>query len=96
MHHVTDQEVKMQCSARNPIGNGQAKSFIKTLVSMIKSYLIGEQDLHLSCLAGAYRSTPNEATTMSLNLLTIGRGIRMPADLIFEHTSEMNCSVENL
>ncbi len=42
-------------------------------------------DLHLGCIAGAYRSTPSETTKLTPNLLSIGREVRMPADLIFGH-----------
>jgi hypothetical protein len=65
---------------------------------MVKAYLVGEQsqwDLNLGCLVGAYRSTPNEATKMSPNLLAIGREVRMPADLIFEHVKEVNQNTGN-
>ena len=53
---------------------------------MVKAYLCGEQrdwDLYLGCLAGAYRATPNESTKLSPNLLTIGREVRLPAELVF-------------
>lgn len=53
---------------------------------MIKAYLCGEQknwDLHLGCLAGAYRASPNESTKLTPNLLTIGREVRLPAELVF-------------
>jgi hypothetical protein len=66
---------------------------------MVNLYLVGEQnqwDLNLRCLVGAYRSTPNKFTKISPNLVAIGRGIRMPADLIFEHVSEVNQNTRNL
>jgi hypothetical protein len=72
---------------------------MKTLVKMVKAYLVGEQDqwdLYLGCLAGAYRSTPHESTRMSPNLLTIGREIRLPADLVFGHVNETESEVHNL
>ena len=67
---------KTRTSVRNPRGNGQAERFSRTLLRMIKAYLCGEQkegDLHLGCLAGAYRATPNEAIKMTPNLLTMDR-----------------------
>ena len=67
---------KTRTSVWNPKGNGQSERFNRTLIKMIKAYLCGEQknwDLHLGCLAGAYRATPNESTKMTPNLLTIGR-----------------------
>ena len=60
---------------------------------MIKAYLCGEQkdwDLHLGCLAGAYRATPNESTKMTPHLLTIGREVRLPAELVFGSTISSN------
>ena len=77
---------KTRTSVRNPRGNGQAERFNRTLIRMIKAYLCGEQDewdLHLGCLAGAYRATPNESTRMTPNLLSIGREIRLPGELVF-------------
>ena len=77
---------KTRTSVRNPRGNGQAERFNRTLLRMIKAYLSGEQrewDLHLGCLAGAYRTTPNESTKMTPNLLTIGREVRLPGELVF-------------
>lgn len=77
---------KSRTSVRNPRGNGQAERFNKTLIRMIKAYLCGEQrdwDLHLGCLAGAYRATPNESTKMTPNLLTMGREVRLPGELVF-------------
>ena len=53
---------KTRTSARNPRCNGQTERFNRTLVRMIKAYLKNEQtdwDLHLGCLAAAYRSTPH-------------------------------------
>ena len=67
---------KTRTSPRHPQEYGQSERFTRTLLQMVKAYLCGEQrdwDLHLRCLAGAYRATPNELTKLSLNLLTIGR-----------------------
>lgn len=55
---------------------------------MIRAYLTSEQkdwDLNLGCLAGAYRSTPNESTHMSPNLLSLGREVCLPADVVYGH-----------
>ena len=84
---------KTRTSARNPRGNGQAERFNRTLLRMIKAYLCGEQtewDLHLGCLAGAYRATPNESTRLTPNMLTIGREVRLPAELVFGSTNTYN------
>ena len=45
----------------------------------------------LGCLTGAYRATPNESTGMTPHLFTIGREVRVPAELVFGST---NTSVE--
>ena len=81
---------KTRTSVRNPRGNGQAERFNRTLLQMVKAYLRGEQrdwDLHLGCLAGAYRATPNESTRLTPNLLTLGRELRLPGELVFGSTS---------
>lgn len=77
---------KSRTSVRNPRGNGQSERFNRTLLRMIKAYLCGEQrdwDMHLGCLAGAYRATPNESTKLTPNLLMMGRETRLPAELVF-------------
>ena len=63
-----------------------SEHFNRTLLRMVKAYLCGEQtdwDLHLGCLARAYRATPNESTKLTPNLFTMGREVRLPAKLIF-------------
>ena len=76
---------KTRTTPRNPKGNGQTERFNRTLVKMIKAYLVNqdEWDLYLGCLAGAYRSTPHEATGLSPNLMCLGREVRVPADLVY-------------
>ena len=77
---------KTRTSPRNPRGNGQSERFNRTLLKMIKAYLCGEQrdwDLNLGCLAGAYRASPHATTKLTPNLLTLGREVRIPAEVIF-------------
>ena len=84
---------KTRTSVRNPRGNGQAELFNRTLIRMVKAYLQEEQrdwDLHLGCLAGAYRATPDESTRMTPNLLTMGREVRLPGELVFTSTNSYN------
>ena len=81
---------KTRTSVRNPRGNGQVERLNRTLQRMIKAYLCGKQeewDLHLGCLAGAYRATPNESTGMTPHLLTMRREVRLPAELVFGSTN---------
>jgi hypothetical protein len=52
---------------------------------MIRAYLKGQQkewDLNLGCLAGAYRMTTHESTTLTPNMLMLGREVRMPYEVI--------------
>lgn len=59
----------------------------RTLIK-IRVYLVGEQDEwdnNLGCIAGAYLSTPNESTRLTLNLLALGGEVRLLAVLIFGH-----------
>ena len=77
---------KNRTTARNPKGNGQAERFMKTLIRMIRAFLRGQQrewDLHLGCLAGAYRSTIHESTGFTPNMLMFGREVRLPSEVIF-------------
>ena len=81
---------KTRTSVRNPRENGQVEHFNQTLLRMIKAYLRGEQkewDLHLGCLAGAYRATPNESTRLTHNLLSMGCEVRLPAEQVFGSTN---------
>ena len=78
---------KTRTSPRNPKCNGQTERFNRSIISMIKSYLRGEQtdwDVNLGCLAGAYRASPHESTGLTPNLLMLGREVRLP----FEITNE--------
>ena len=77
---------KTRTSSRNPKCNGQAERFNKTLVRMIKAYLKGQEtdwDLYLGCLAAAYRSTPQESTGLTPNLIMLGREVRLPSEIVF-------------
>ena len=59
---------------------------------MIKAYLRGEQenwDLHLGCLAAAYRATPHESTGLTPNLVMLGREVRLPTELIYGGKANM-------
>ena len=70
--------------------NGQVERFNHTLKRMIKAYLCEDQndlDLNLSCLASAYRSTPNESNGLTPNLLAMGREVRLPAEVVFGSSS---------
>ena len=76
---------KTRTSPGHPSCNGQVERFNRTLVSMIKAYLKGQQrewDKHLGCLAAAYRATPHESTGFTPNMLMFGREARLPIEVI--------------
>ena len=86
-------EVRKTSSVRRPQGNGQVERLNRSLLGMIRAYLCGEQtdwDLHLPCLAFAYRSSPHESSGMTANLLMTGREARLPAELAFTSGTSIN------
>ena len=77
---------KTRTSPRNPKCNGQSERLNRTLLSMIKAFLRDDQtdwDLHLGCLAAAYRATPHASTGFTPNLLMLGREVRLPTELMY-------------
>ena len=77
---------KTRTSPKNPKGNGQTERFNRTLLPMIRAYINDEQgnwDLNLGCLAGAYRATPHDSTTLTPNLMMLGREVRLPHEVVF-------------
>ena len=75
---------KLRTSPGHPQCNGQTERFNRTLLAMIKSYLKeqGEWDLHLGCLAAAYRSSVHASTGLTPNLIMLGREVRIPVELL--------------
>ena len=89
---------KTRTSVRNPKCNGQAERFNRTLLSMIKAYLKGEQenwDLNLGCLASTYRATPQESTGLTPNLLMLGRETKLPVELVYGSHSSASRPITN-
>lgn len=76
---------KTRTTARNPKCNGLVERFNRTLIQMIRSYIVNddEWDVYLSCVTAAYRSTPQESTGLTPNLLIFGREVRLPSEIIF-------------
>lgn len=76
---------KTRTSPMNPKCNGHAKRFNRTLIGMIKSYLRGEQikwNITLDCLEWSYRSSPNESTGLTPNLMMLGREVTLTFEII--------------
>ena len=89
---------KLRTSVANPKCNGQAERFNKTLLNMIKSYLKGQQDSwdeNLGCLAAAYRMSPHETTTVTPNMLMLGREVRIPIEVIVGSSTTENTPIIN-
>ena len=60
--------------------------FNRTLISMVKAYLKGEQtnwDRNLGCLAVAHRASQHESTGLTPNLLMLGREVQLPSEVMF-------------
>ncbi|CAC5378799.1 unnamed protein product [Mytilus coruscus] len=77
---------KTRTSARNPKGNGQCERVHRTILQMLRAYLKGNQtdwDKHIGCLMAAYRSSTNESTGLTPNMMMLGREVKTPLRLIF-------------
>ena len=84
---------KTRTSPHHPQCNGQCERFNRTLLSMIRSYIGGQQetwDQHLSSLTAAYRSTLHESTGFSPNLMMLGREVRLPREIHVSTTRDEN------
>jgi len=88
---------KTRSSPRHPEGNGQAERFMKTLTTMIKSYIKdqSEWDLNLGCIAGAYRAAVHETTGFTPNMLMFGREVRMPVEVMFSSFSQSGEEIDS-
>ena len=72
-----------------PQSDGQVERFNRTLLSMLSSFVNENQDNWddiLPYVMSAYRSTVQESTQCSPNLLFLGHEIRMPVDVIYGRT----------
>ncbi|VDI33903.1 Hypothetical predicted protein [Mytilus galloprovincialis] len=87
---------KTRTSARNPKGNGQCERVHRTILQMLRAYLKGDQsdwDKHLGCLMAAYRSSENDSTGLTPNMLMLGREVKTPLNLIFGYNQPEEISV---
>jgi hypothetical protein len=78
---------KVRTTPRHPQSNGQVERFNKTLISLIRPYLRGEQtswDVHLHLLTAAYRSTIHESTRYTPNMLMMGREIHLAGEIFID------------
>jgi hypothetical protein len=66
---------------------------------MIKSYIRDEQeewDENLSFLTAAYRSTPQESSHLTPNLIMLGRETSQPVDLLYGNPNSMDNVYSNV
>ena len=78
-------EIRKTGTSRNPRCNGITERFNSTLLAMIRAYIKGQQfnwNLNLGRLAGAYRATPNESTTITSNMIMPGCEVRLPHEMV--------------
>jgi hypothetical protein len=76
---------KTRTTAYHPQSDGMVERFNRTLGTMITAYASDHQrdwDRYLPMLTMAYRSTPQESTGLSPNLLMLGREINLPVDVM--------------
>ncbi|XP_062582872.1 uncharacterized protein K02A2.6-like [Saccostrea cucullata] len=91
---------KTRTTPRNPKGNGLVERFNRTLIQMIRAYIImdDEWDIYLSCVTAAYRSTPQESTGLTPNMLIFGQGVRLSCEVVYRPetlTKELTSSYGN-
>ena len=84
---------KPRTSPKNPKCNGQTERFNRALLPMIRAFIKEQQkqwDLYLGCVAGAYRATPHESTTLTPNMVMLGREVRLPHKVVFASSMSAN------
>lgn len=91
---------KTRCTPYRPNSDGLVERFNKTLQQMLKVFVNKQRndwDDYLPYVLMAYRSTFQESTKCSPNLMMLGREIALPLDLMVgdpPNTSENFCPVE--
>ena len=82
---------KTRTTPYHPQSDGMIKRFNRTLLSML-STVLGEEgeenwEVALPAVMLAYRSSPHQTTHQSPFMLTFGREVRLPVDVMFWPTS---------
>ena len=77
---------KTRTTSYYPASDGQVERMNRTLIDMLSKY-VGENhrswDEHLPLVLLAYRSSLHESTSLSPAMMTYGRELDLPADLIY-------------
>ena len=77
---------KTRTTSYYPASDGQVKRMNRTLIDMLSKYVRQNQrswDEHIPLTPLAYRSSVHESTTLSPAMMTYGRELDLPADLIY-------------
>lgn len=78
--------LKTRTTSYYPASDGQVERFNRTLIDMLSKYVAQNQrswDEHLPLVLLAYRSSVHDSTSLSPAMMTYGREMDLPADLIF-------------
>jgi len=82
---------KIRTTHYHPKSDGMVERFNRTLGTMLSAYVADHQrnwDSHLPYVMMAYRSTEQESTRFTPNMLMMGREVSTPFDLFYELPSE--------
>ena len=77
---------KTRTTSYYPASDGQVERLNRTLIDMLSKYVGQNQrrwDDHLPLVLLAYRSSVHDSTSMSPAMMTYGRELGLPADLIY-------------
>ena len=77
---------KTRTTSYYPASDGQVERMNRTLIDMLSKYVGQNQrswDDHLPLVLSAYRSSVHESTSLSPAVMTLGRELDLPADLVF-------------
>ena len=77
---------KTRTTSYHPASDGQVERMNRTLIDMLSKYVGQNQrswDEHIPLALLAYRSSVHESTTLSPAMMTYGRELDLPADLVF-------------